>query len=78
MRLEVGQTVVLLPDQLEAMAGTVKWTSGQSAGIQFSRPISPAAVDHFCQEHPIERRLKTVRLVTQDVAPSKDSPDPAP
>jgi hypothetical protein len=68
MSFAVGQTVVLRPDTLESMAGTVKWASGQRAGIEFTRPLNPAVVGHLCQEHPIERRLKTVEVVARRAA----------
>lgn len=70
MSLAVGQIVVLRPDNLEDLAGTVKWTSGQRAGIEFSRPLNPAIVQQFCNEHPIERRLKTMEMVRRPAASS--------
>lgn len=45
--LRVGDPVVVTPAMLEGQCGTVRWVSGNSAGIEFAAPLYRPVVDHL-------------------------------
>lgn len=44
--VEQDQFVVVRPGALEGVAGRVRWTRGNAAGVEFADPLHPAVVDH--------------------------------
>lgn len=56
--LPVGQVVVLRPQGMEIMPGTVRWASTGLAGIEFDLPLHPAVVDHLCRMHPDQNAIE--------------------
>jgi PilZ domain len=57
LTMRQGQRVVLKPEGMEAMDGTIRWAGDEFAGVQFDRPLHPAVVDHLCRLHPDESRV---------------------
>jgi len=57
MELEPGRRIVLRPDGMEGLPGTVRWAGSEFAGIEFDDPLHPAIVDHLCRLHPDEERV---------------------
>lgn len=49
--LRVGSRVVIRPEGMEALGGTVRWISGDCAGLEFDRPIYAPVVDHLVRLH---------------------------
>lgn len=47
----VGSHVVIRPEGMEALGGTVRWVAGDYAGLEFDRPIYSAVLDHLAQMH---------------------------
>ena len=43
-------SVVVTPSMLEGLCGTVRWVSGNSAGIRFATPLYGPVVDHLYRE----------------------------
>ena len=48
--VHVGDPVVVTPASLEGLCGTVRWVSGNSAGIEFATPLYGPVVDHLARE----------------------------
>lgn len=48
--LDANQAVTVKPPALEGLAGVVRWTRGNVAGIEFADPLHPAVVDHVAGE----------------------------
>jgi hypothetical protein len=46
-----GMRVVIRPQGLEGITGTVRWTEGYSAGVEFDAPLYEPVVDHLSQLH---------------------------
>jgi PilZ domain len=51
LTLREGDLVVLTPQMLEGLCGTVRWTDGHSAGIEFATPLYGPVVEHLHREH---------------------------
>ncbi len=49
--LQEANRVKLKPEGFESFLGTVRWSTMDSAGIEFDRPLHPAIVDHLCRQH---------------------------
>ena len=49
--LHAGDPVVVTPDMLEGQCGTVRWVSGNSAGIEFAAPLYGPVVEHLYREY---------------------------
>lgn len=49
--LSTGQRVVVRPDGLEGIPATVRWTEGQSAGLEFLTPLYAPVFDHVVQRN---------------------------
>jgi hypothetical protein len=47
----VGARVVLRPEGMEGLSGSVRWITGDCAGVEFDRPIYGPIVDHLAQLH---------------------------
>ncbi len=45
--LHAGDPVVITPEMLEGLCGTVRWVSGNSAGIEFATPLYGPVVEHL-------------------------------
>lgn len=56
-----GAHVVIRPQNLEGLCGTVRWVSGHEAGIEFDRPLYGPVVEHLHRSYasflPPERPL---------------------
>jgi len=52
INLERHQRVTLRMEGLEVLVCVVRWVSGDSAGIEFGRPLHPAVVLFIQQMHP--------------------------
>jgi hypothetical protein len=49
--LRVGSHVVIRPDQMESLGGTVRWIAGDCAGVEFDRAIYSPILDHLVRMH---------------------------
>ncbi len=47
--LRVGAHVIVRPDGLEALGGTVRWISGDCAGLEFDQPLYGPIIDHLAR-----------------------------
>jgi hypothetical protein len=47
----VGSHVVIRPDGMEAVGGTVRWIARNFAGIEFDRSIHAPVLEHLVQMH---------------------------
>jgi PilZ domain len=47
LTVQAGDMVVVRPDGLEGLCGTVRWASGHGAGVEFERPLYGPVVDHL-------------------------------
>ena len=50
--LKLGTTYALKINGLETLGSTTAWTAGQSAGLEFERPLHPAVADHIAALNP--------------------------
>ncbi len=50
--LTEGSSYGLKIDGLEMLGSTATWTTGQSAGLEFVRPLHPAIADHLATRNP--------------------------
>jgi len=48
------QVVIVQPGALGGVAGRVRWTRGNAAGVEFADPLHPAVVDHVTGERDLE------------------------
>lgn len=48
--LHAGDLEVVTPTMLEGQCGTVRWVSGNSAGIEFATPLYGPVVEHLHRE----------------------------
>jgi hypothetical protein len=51
--LHVGQRLTLQPNNLEGIAGEVRWVDGPRAGIAFTYPLHPAVAEHLQQVYAV-------------------------
>jgi hypothetical protein len=51
LSVRIGSRVVIRPQGLEGLTGTVRWIEGQHAGIEFDAPLYGPVVDHLSQLH---------------------------
>ena len=49
--LRVGSHVVIRPEGIEALGGTVRWIAGDCAGVEFDRAIYDPIIDHLVALH---------------------------
>ena len=49
--VRVGLKVVIRPEGLEGLTGTVRWINGERAGIEFDNPLYEPVVDHLARIH---------------------------
>ena len=56
------QRVILRPQGLESLLGTVRWSLESEAGIEFESPLHPAIVDHLCRLNPEQNAVVAVDL----------------
>lgn len=47
----IGAHVVIRPEGMEALGGTVRWIAGDFAGLEFDQPIYGPIVDHLARLH---------------------------
>jgi PilZ domain len=45
--VQKGDLVVVTPQSLEGLCGTVRWVAGNSAGIEFATPLYGPVVEHL-------------------------------
>ena len=60
--LTPNQNVVLRPDGLEHLTGTVRWAMGCFAGIEFDLPLDSSVVEYLCRLHPDHNGRVTLEL----------------
>lgn len=51
LSVRIGLRIVIRPQGLEGVCGTVRWIDGQDAGIQFDAPLYEPVVDHLSQRY---------------------------
>lgn len=51
LTMHEGDPVVITPQVLEGLCGTVRWVSGHCAGIEFATPLYGPVVEHLCREY---------------------------
>lgn len=51
LSVRVGGHVVVRPQGLEGLCGTVRWVRGHEAGIEFDRPLYTPVVDHLHRQY---------------------------
>lgn len=49
---KVGQNVMLHPECLAPIRGTVRWVRSSLAGLSFEKELYPAVFEHLAQTHP--------------------------
>jgi hypothetical protein len=47
----VGTRVVIRPEGIEGLTGTVRWIVGDRAGVEFDQPLYAPVVDHLAERH---------------------------
>lgn len=47
----VGTRVVIRPEGMEGLTGTVRWIAGERAGVEFDNPIYAPVVDHLAERY---------------------------
>lgn len=57
----VGSHVLIRPNGLEALGGTVRWISGEYAGLEFDRIIYGPTVDHLVRLHEAGEAVQVSR-----------------
>ncbi len=55
LAVRVGQRIVIRPQGLEGVGGTVRWIEGHQAGFEFEAPLYGPVVDHLRQLHAANR-----------------------
>lgn len=45
--LRLGQSLLIRPESIEALAGTVRWINKDRAGIEFAFALHPSVFDHL-------------------------------
>lgn len=50
MCFKVGSHIVLRPGGLEGITGIVRWVHANRCGVEFSRPLYGAVLDHLCAQ----------------------------
>lgn len=43
--------ILVKPDGLNALEGTVRWAAGNQFGVAFDRPIYGPVLEHFLRQH---------------------------
>ena len=51
LTMREGDPVVITPEVLEGLCATVRWTQGNSAGLEFATPLYGPVVEHLCREY---------------------------
>lgn len=57
----VGSHVVIRPDGLDALGGTVRWVARDCAGVEFDHVIFPPVVGHLVQMHRAGAQVTLIR-----------------
>jgi PilZ domain len=57
LTMRQGQRIVIRPEGMEALDGTIRWGTEEFAGVEFDHPLHPAVVDHLCRLHPDESHI---------------------
>ena len=47
LHVRPGSKVVVRPVGMEGLCGTVRWSAGHEAGVEFDRPLYPAIAEHM-------------------------------
>lgn len=61
LQLRVGSHVVIRPQGLEALGGTVRWIARDCAGVEFDQAIYGPVVDHLVRMHRTGRQVPLLR-----------------
>lgn len=59
--VRVGSRVIIRPEGMEALGGTVRWIAGDCAGLEFDRPIYGPIVDHLARLHEAGTQVAVTR-----------------
>lgn len=51
LAVRIGMRIVIRPQGLEGVSGTVRWIEGQHSGIEFDAPLYGPVVDHLGRTH---------------------------
>ncbi len=51
MQVSCGDSVILRPQGLESVCGTIRWIKGPKIGVAFSRPLYGPVVEHLAHQH---------------------------
>lgn len=47
LHVRPGSRIVVRPVGMEGLGGTVRWSAGNEAGVEFDRPLYPAIAEHM-------------------------------
>lgn len=51
LTVHAGDLVLLRPEGLEGLGGTIRWTRREMAGVEFERPLYGPVVEHLLRCH---------------------------
>lgn len=51
LRHGAGAKAFVRPEGLEALLGTIRWTTASKFGVEFDAPLYPPVVDHLVRLH---------------------------
>lgn len=57
----VGSHVLIRPDGMEALGGTVRWIAGDCAGLEFDRILYGPIIDHLVRLHETGEPVQVMR-----------------
>lgn len=66
---KAGNHVVLRPGGLEGITGIVRWVRANRCGIEFSRPLYGAVLDHLCAQFAQPGETLAIETDARYVAP---------
>ncbi|MEJ6011644.1 hypothetical protein [Novosphingobium aquae] len=61
MQVSCGDSVILRPQGLESVCGTIRWIKGPKIDLAFSRPLLGPVVEHLAHQHRPE--IADLRMV---------------
>lgn len=76
MCFKVGSHIVLRPGGLEGITGVVRWVQANRCGVEFSRPLYGAVLDHLCAQFAKPGETLTAETGPQYVPASSGRPGP--
>ncbi len=51
LSVRAGAKVVLRPEHMEGLCGTVRWVNGNEAGVEFEHPLYAPVVEHLHRKY---------------------------